>query len=120
MSLNNHKDLVVWQKSMQLVFLLYKAMRFLPKQEQFTLVSQILRSAVSIPSNIAEGFGRNYRLEFNRFLSISYASSCELETQLIIVSSVYPEVKLEEIFSLLTEIQRMLKSLMQKIKIPSS
>jgi four helix bundle protein len=106
-----YKDLIVWQKSIHLVKLVYKVCDQMPKSEQFILISQMLRCSISIPSNIAEGWSRNRKLEFIRFLEIAYASSCELETQLIIAKDRYFTISYDEIFSLLTEIQKMLSKL---------
>ena len=82
--MHQYKELKLWQKAIDLVELVYKSTLSLPDRERFNLVSQINRATVAIPSNIAEGAGRNYDKEFVRFLSISNASSYELETQLII------------------------------------
>jgi four helix bundle protein len=79
-----HKNLIVWKKSMDLVTLVYRFTSRFPKEEIYGLISQMRRSAVSIPSNIAEGHGRNSDKELVRFLFISLGSSSELETQLII------------------------------------
>src|SRR3989338_6919193 len=111
MALNGYKDLIVWQKSMNLVKLIYKISDSLPKIEQFILVSQILRSAISIPSNLAEGWSRNRKAEFIRFLEIAYSSGCELETQLLICKERYPTIDCSEAISLLVEIQKMLSKL---------
>ena len=82
--INAYKELVVWQKAMELVTEIYKIIKKLPKFELFILGSQMVRVAISIPANIAEGWARNYKAEFIRFLSITYASALELETHLII------------------------------------
>lgn len=82
--MRNHKDLIVWQKSMALVRRLYEVTRAFPQEELFGLTSQMRRAAVSIPSNIAEGYGRIYDKERINFLSIALGSVSELETQLII------------------------------------
>lgn len=79
-----HKDLNVWKEAIQLVTEVYKMTRSFPKDEQFGLISQIRRAAVSIPSNIAEGSARASGKEFTQFLNISMGSAVELETQLII------------------------------------
>ncbi|MCK5822230.1 MAG: four helix bundle protein [Bacteroidales bacterium] len=76
-----HKDLIVWKKSMELVVLVYKFVSRLPKNEQFGIVSQMQRAAVSVPSNIAEGASRGSRKDFVRFLYISQGSLSELNTQ---------------------------------------
>ena len=82
--MHNFKDLRVWQKSIQLTTDIYKLLASFPTDEKFGLISQLKRSAVSVPSNIAEGAGRNSNKEFNHFLSISLGSLFELKTQLII------------------------------------
>lgn len=80
--MDTHEALVVWQKSITLTENIYKITNTFPSDERFGLVSQMRRAAVSIPSNIAEGFGRKGRKEFAQFLRIAYASSSELQTQL--------------------------------------
>lgn len=82
--MNTHKDLIVWQKAMELVLEVYKATKTYPREELFGLASQMRRAVVSIPSNIAEGYSRIHTRETERFLSISLGSACELETQLIL------------------------------------
>jgi four helix bundle protein len=109
--LNGYRDLLVWQKAMALVKLTYKIADQLPKQEQYILIAQMLRAAISIPSNIAEGWSRNRRLEFIRFLEIAYASSCELETQVYICEDRYQNINYAEIHSIITEVQKMLSRL---------
>ena len=79
-----HKDLDVWKNSIELVTIIYKMTENFPKEEQYGLISQIRRSAVSLPSNISEGAGRNHDNEFVQFLYIALGSLSELETQLII------------------------------------
>ncbi|HET6442100.1 MAG TPA: four helix bundle protein [Phycisphaerae bacterium] len=75
-----YRDLVAWQKAMELVELIYEATRTFPDEERFGLVAQMRRSAVSVPSNIAEGFGRARKAEFRRFLEIARGSLFELQT----------------------------------------
>jgi four helix bundle protein len=82
--MDNYKNLIVWQKAVELVVVVYELTDKFPKSELYGLVSQIRRCAVSIPSNIAEGNRRGTINEFKRFLLISYGSGGELETQLII------------------------------------
>jgi four helix bundle protein len=86
--MNNYKELKVWQKSIDLAVKIYESTKAFPREELYGLTSQIRRSAVSIPSNIAEGAGRNTNKDFNNFLGISNGSSCELDTQLIIAHRV--------------------------------
>jgi len=79
-----HKDLDVWNRSVDLVVKIYKLTNELPDNEKFGLISQIKRSSISIPSNIAEGAGRSSAKEFIRFVDIANGSLSELETQLIL------------------------------------
>lgn len=84
MKAKNFKELIVWQKAMELVTLEYQVTKQFPKEELYGLTSQIRRSAVSIPSNIAEGQARQSTKEFLNFISISQGSRAELETQVMI------------------------------------
>ncbi|MBD0824284.1 four helix bundle protein [Aestuariibaculum marinum] len=114
--MNNFNELIIWQKSMDLVEQVYQLTSILPEEEKFGLKSQIQRSAVSIPSNIAEGAGRNSDKEFKRFLEISNGSINELMTQLKISVRVgyIPENDLKIVFALLNEIQKMNYTLIKK------
>lgn len=82
--MKNFKNLKVWQRGIELVVDVYKKTNNFPNEELYGLTSQIKRSAISIPSNIAEGAGRGSNKEFSRFLDISLGSSFELETQIIL------------------------------------
>ena len=82
MALKNYRDLTVWQKSMDLVVAIYELTGEFPPQERYGLSSQIQRAAVSIPSNIAEGYGRTHRGDYLHHLSIAKGSLAEVETQL--------------------------------------
>ncbi len=82
--IKNFKDLRIWQESVKLVEEIYKMTKEFPKKELYGIVNQIRRSAISLPSNIAEGFVRYHNKEFKQFLFIALASSAEVETQLII------------------------------------
>ncbi len=116
--IKNYIDLLVWQKSMILVTEVYKLVKNLPSDEKFGLQSQIKRSAVSIPSNIAEGHSRWYKKEFLHHLSISYGSLAELETQLLIAERLR-FIKHDEVQSVLektTEIGKMINGLRKKLK----
>ncbi|WP_294620227.1 four helix bundle protein [uncultured Bacteroides sp.] len=119
--MNTHKDLIVWQKSMQLVKDLYQATKFFPKEEIYGITSQMRRAAVSIPSNIAEGYGKAYNKEIIHFLYISLGSASELETQLIICKDInyLSDEKFEGLNRLNNEIIRMLSSLINKRSILS-
>src|SRR5688572_28872140 len=85
--MHNYKELKVWQESIALAKMVYKLIAGFPSDEKYGLTSQIKRSAVSIPSNIAEGAGRNSDKELMQFLSIALGSAFELETQLILANS---------------------------------
>ena len=80
-----HKDLEVWKKSIDLVIKVYNLSKNIPSDEKYGLISQIKRSSVSVPSNLAEGAGRSCKKEFIRFIDIAVGSLSELETQLIII-----------------------------------
>ena len=78
--MQNYKELIVWQKSMDLVAEIYKLVKFLPKEETYALSDQMRRAVVSIPSNIAEGYGRNSTRDYVKFLKTARGSCFELET----------------------------------------
>lgn len=78
------KDLVVWQKAYRLVLEIYRTTKAFPKDELYGLTQQMRRAAISIPSNIAEGYGRKHKAEYRQFLSIAYGSLLELETQFLL------------------------------------
>ena len=84
MGIRNYQDLLAWQKSMDLVEVGYRLTKQFPKEEMFALTAQLRRALVSVPSNIAEGEGRNSPAEFQRFLNIAHGSLREVETQLLI------------------------------------
>jgi len=81
---NNLKDLKIWKIAIELVKKVYMASSKLPKEETYGLTSQMRRSAISIPSNVAEGFRRQHNNEFRQFLYVALGSCAELETQVII------------------------------------
>ena len=80
--INSHKDLIVWQKAMELIVAVYDLTSKFPKEEMYGLTSQMRRSAISIPSNIAEGKKRGTRKDYRQFLLVAYGSGAELETQI--------------------------------------
>lgn len=86
--MNTFRNLLIWQKSMALVTEIYNATKSFPKEEAFGLTSQIRKCAISIPSNIAEGFGRDSNKDYLRFLNISISSLFELQTQLEIAKNI--------------------------------
>jgi len=113
MSIGSYKDLIVWQKAMDLSFEIYRLTESFPPDERFGLTSQMRRAAVSIPSNIAEGKMRGYDGEFARFLSIAYGSGAELETQVLIAKRLLKTNQLDyaPTDGLLDEVMRMLNTL---------
>lgn len=116
--LKNFKDLKVWQKSYQLCLEIYKVTKRFPKEEIYGLTSQIRRSAVSIPSNIAEGYGRKTTPEYTRSLYIAYGSNCELETQILLSGDLdYLERKeTSKVLGSIGEVERMLKALIKSLE----
>ncbi len=118
METHNFRNLKVCQLSVDFVTAIYQLTTLFPNDEEFGLSSQIKRSAVSIPSNIAEGSGRGSNKEFARFLSISLASSYELETQLIVANRLnfLTESTIQETTRKLHEIQKMIFSLHKKFE----
>ena len=112
----NYRSLLVWQKAMLLVEEIYLLTRSMPKEELFSLTNQMRRSAVSIPSNISEGHGRENPNELYRFLSIAKGSVSELVTQLEICSRLnyFTREELEKANSLCSEVERMLYALMNR------
>jgi four helix bundle protein len=114
--MKTHKDLIVWQKSIDFVTELYRETSNFPKDEQYGLVNQMRRAAISIPSNIAEGAARNSDKELVRFLHIARASASELETQLLISENLeYLIVSQNTLKENLIEISKMLTNLIYKI-----
>ena len=114
----SYKDLVVWQKSMELVEAVYRLTRLLPEDERWGLVSQMRRAAVSIPSNIAEGYGRQATGEYHHHLSISRGSLLELETQVLLCEKL-GYLKREQTRLVLADIEsmsKMLGALINKLK----
>ena len=107
--MHNFKELKIWQKALELSVDVYKVTALFPKEDKFGLISQIKRSAVSIPSNIAEGAGRNSVKEFLYFLSVANGSSYELQTQLLISNKLnfLKDDLLESMLIELNEIQKM-------------
>ncbi|MFT7900672.1 four helix bundle protein [Tenacibaculum ascidiaceicola] len=111
------EDLKIWQKSIKLAKATYLLVSELPSDEKFGLTSQIKRSAISIPSNIAEGAGRNSQKEFKHFLSIANGSTYELQTQLLLVIelNLIHKDKVQPIIELCIEIQKMNYVFQQKL-----
>jgi four helix bundle protein len=116
--LKNYKDLKVWQKSYELCLKIYRITAKFPNEEKYGLTSQIRRSAVSIPSNIAEGYGRKTTLDYIRMLYISYGSVCELETQILLAGDLVfiEKGELSTAKKDIAEIERMLKALIKSLE----
>ena len=116
--IKSYKELIVWQKAMEMVENIYALTQSLPKDELFALTNQIRRAAISVPSNIAEGYGRQSKKEYQQFLSIANGSVCEIETQLLLCVRLgyLTEENTRETFQLLSEIGKMIIAIKQKLK----
>ena len=117
--IRSFKDLIVWQKAYRLTLEAYKATGDFPKHEQYGLSAQMRRAAVSVVSNIAEGYNRKGRGEYINFLSIAYASLSELETQLLLSKDLgyIKEDRLKELIKLKDEVGAMLFTMQQSLKL---
>ena len=115
---NTYRKLIVWQKSMALVTDIYKEVKTFPSDELYALTSQIKRSATSIPSNIAEGYGRESLKDYLRFLNIALSSLFELQTQIEIAYNLkfLKAENFNKLYKNTREIERMLTSFIKKIK----
>jgi len=115
--MKDFRDLKIWQKGHQLALLVYAATKAFPKEEAYGLTSQMRRASISIPANIAEGCGRGGDAELNRFLRIAMGSASELEYHLLLAHDLgllnHPDY--EELATAVTEVKRMLTSLIQKL-----
>ncbi len=118
MGSQNYKDLIVWQKGMDLVVAVYALTEKFPSSERFGLVKQMRNCATSIPSNIAEGSKRNTRPDFRHFLNIAFGSGAELETQVEIAKRLPATAKLnyKPVDDLLNEVMRMLNKMVATFK----
>ena len=116
--LKNFKELKVWQKAYQLCLDVYKITKDFSTEEKFGLTSQIRRAAVSIPSNIAEGYGRKTTPDYIRSLYIAYGSNCELETQAFLSGDLdyVKEDANNIILGKISEVERMLKALIKSLE----
>lgn len=116
MGIKTFRDLIAWQKGMELARRVYQTTMKMPREEQFGLTSQMRRAAVSIPSNIAEGFGRQRRPEFLRFLRMARGSLVELQTQVILVEQLNFIQIPPELTALLNEADRVLQGLIRSLE----
>ncbi len=116
--IRSYKDLIIWKKAIDLVVDIYEIAKRFPREELYALSDQIKRSAVSVPSNIAEGQSRQHTGEFKQFLYIALGSLAELDTQLIIANRLgYMDSKDHELLSTrITELRKMIFSLISKLK----
>lgn len=117
--IKSYKDLIVWQKSIDLVKEIFDLTRNFPKEEIYGITSQMRRAAVSIPSNIAEGSGRRFNNEWQQFYSFAYGSTLELETQMIISRDLgfAPIQSFSKSFSLIEEISKIIKTISRNLKL---
>ncbi|MCP4716400.1 MAG: four helix bundle protein [Deltaproteobacteria bacterium] len=115
--MKNFRDLKVWQKAHQLALCIYTTTKHFPKEELYGLTSQIRRSSMSVPTNIAEGCGRGSDADLNRFLYISMGSACELEYQILLSCDLkfITKVVYDDLYSQVIDIKKMLTSLTKKI-----
>ncbi len=116
--MNKYEDLKIWNKAMVLTEEVYKISKELPKDEKYGLISQIKRCSVSIPSNIAEGAGRNSKKEFLYFLSIAQGSLMELETQLLLLNrlSMVEKGNVNPLLEIRSEVRKMNYALQKSLK----
>lgn len=116
--MKNFRKLNIWQNGITIVKMTYRLADMLPNDEKYGLRSQICRAAVSVPSNIAEGSSRNSDADFRRFLDIALGSLFELETQLIIIVELnfIEENKTKELAELIQQEEKMINSLITKLK----
>lgn len=118
--IKSYKDLLIWQKGIDITDNVYRLVQFFPNEEMYALTSQIKRSTVSIPSNIAEGFGRNSSKSYVNFLKISRGSLYELETQLIIAEKqkfIHDSDLFYKIMNLISEEGKMINSYINKLEL---
>lgn len=116
MSIHNFRELIAWQKSMELTKKVYLLTKAFPQNEQYALTSQIQRAVVSIPSNLAEGAGRPTQKELVHFLSFSLGSAYELETELLLAGDLgyINDMQSKQINADVVEVQKLVYSLMKK------
>ena len=120
-SIKSYRDLIVWQKSMDLVTEVYRITKTFPKEELYVLVPQMRRAAISIPSNIAEGYTRKSKKEYIQFVQTAFGSATELETQMLIAQKLdyLSKIDSNKLFADVQEVLRMLNGLLKSLKFPS-
>jgi four helix bundle protein len=116
--IRSHRDLIVWQRAIELVTTVYRVSQSFPSSEQYGLTSQVRRAAVSVPSNIAEGYGRGTSQDYLRFLRMARGSLFEVDTQLLIATNlgILPESRYQELDAHMTEVGRVLAGLIKSIE----
>ena len=117
--IKSYKDLLIWQKGIKIVCLVYQLVKSFPQEELYALSSQLKRASVSIPSNIAEGYGRNTDKSFSHFLDISRGSLFEIETQLLIANElgfITSKTLYTEILSQIEEESKMINAFSKTLK----
>ncbi len=116
--LNSYKDLIVWQKAMDLAEEVYLLCKCFPRDEQFAFTNQLRRAVVSVPSNIAEGKGRNSKAEYLHFLSVANGSLSEVDTQLLLAVRIgyLTQIQVKKALELREEVSRMLAALRTKLQ----
>ena len=119
--IESHRDLIVWQRAMELATETYRLAKLMPRAEEYRLTSQLLRAAASVPANIAEGHARGTRKDYANFISIARGSLAETETFLILAQTVglLPAGETANAMRQCTEVSKMLSSLHAKLREPS-
>ena len=118
--IKSYKDLLIWQKGIEIVCMTYKLVSGFPKDELYALSSQIKRSSVSIPSNIAEGYGRQSTQSYIQFIKIARGSLCELETLLLVAKKldfISDEKLFSEVINQIIEESKMINSFLNKLEL---
>lgn len=118
-SISSYKDLLIWKKGIVLVVKVYQLAKAFPSEELYALTSQIKRASVSIPSNIAEGYGRKADKSYSHFIGVSRGFLCKLETQLILAKGLGFIVNIEiynEVLGLIIEESKMINAFSKSLK----
>jgi four helix bundle protein len=118
MTTKNYRDLIVWQKAFELALAIYAETESFPAEERYGITAQLRKAGVSIPSNIAEGEGRNSRNEFRHFLSIAYGSLREVETQILLAEALnyLKKDRSNKIMSIASEVGRLINGLSRSLQ----
>jgi four helix bundle protein len=117
--IKSYKDLLIWQRGIDLTQEIYTLTNLFPNTEQFGLISQMRRCSISVPSNIAEGFGRESNASFAQFIKISRGTLYELETQILIakrIGLIENQITFDKLISLISELAKMISGFLKSIK----